>query len=64
MADNDNDNDAIHAAMTAALVVLQEHVGQTDGGFAAHFWDDTWNGLAEVFHEYIKAEREFLADEP
>jgi hypothetical protein len=64
MADNDNDNDAIHAAMTAALVILQEHVGQDDGGMASMYWDDDWNGIEEVFRDYLKAEREFLADEP
>ena len=53
------DESAIHDAMTAALIVLQDHLGVTDGGIASTFWDEQWNGVQAEFQQYLNFERSF-----
>jgi hypothetical protein len=59
----DTDDEAIHAAMTEALIVLQDHVGQTDGGMASMYWDDDWNGIGPQFRKYLQAERDWAEED-
>jgi hypothetical protein len=47
---------ADHAANKAVLHI-QQHLGQTDGGLAGlHFSGETWEHLTSILSDYIKAE--------
>jgi hypothetical protein len=47
---------ADHAANKAVLHI-QQHLGQTDGGLAGlHFSGETWEHLLSILSDYIKAE--------
>ena len=58
-----SDEYAVYDACNAAIRVCQEHLGQTDGGFASLHFDDTFNGISIILQDYIEAELGFHADE-
>ena len=54
------DADAIDEALNAALVVLQEHLGQTDGGYAAHYWmGEQQEAFRLLMQPYLDSERKY-----
>jgi hypothetical protein len=49
---------ATAAALTAGCALIQEHVGQTDGGLASQFFDGPREAtLRQAFAEYLAFER-------
>jgi len=53
-----NMNDYIDAAIDAAVAVIQNELGQTDGGFAAHHLaGDDYQTLRTILKRYAEAER-------
>ena len=52
-----NLNDTIDAAIDAAVAIIQDSIGQTDGGFAAHYLSgDRLAALRLVLTDYALAE--------
>jgi hypothetical protein len=53
-----NMNDYIDDAIDAAVAVIQDELGQTDGGFAAHHLaGDDYQTLRTILKRYAEAER-------
>ncbi len=51
-------NDYIDDAIDAAVAVIQNELGQTDGGFAAHHLaGDDYQTLRTILKRYAEAER-------
>ena len=56
-------NDYIDDAIDAAIAVIQDELGQTDGGFAAHhLTGDDYQTLRTIFKRYADAERNHLQE--
>ncbi len=56
-------NDYIDDAIDAAVAVIQDELGQTDGGFAAHHLaGDDYMLLRAIFKRYADAELNHLQD--
>jgi hypothetical protein len=54
---------ADHAA-NKAILHIQQHLGQTDGGFAGlYFSGDRWDDLLSILGDYIKAEIDNTTDD-
>jgi len=56
-------NDYIDDAIDAAVAVIQDELGQTDGGFAAHHLaGDDYQTLRTILKRYADAERNHLQE--
>ena len=56
-------NDYIDDAIDAAIAVIQDELGQTDGGFAAHHLaGDDYRTLRAILKRYAEAERAHLQE--
>ena len=57
------DNDTLaEVALDAAVATIQDALGQTDGGFAGHYFSgDTGDAVLRLLRDYIAAERAHLA---
>ena len=56
-------NDYIDDAIDAAVAVIQNELGQTDGGFAAHHLaGDDYQTLRTILKRYADAERNHLQE--
>jgi hypothetical protein len=54
---NDYIDDAIDDAIDAAVAVIQNELGQTDGGFAAHYFSgERLESLRAILADYARAE--------
>jgi hypothetical protein len=51
-------------AANKAILHIQNHLGQTDGGFAGlYFSGDRWDDLLSILSDYIKAEIDNTTDD-
>ena len=56
-------DEVLNDALNAAVLVVQRHIGQTDGGIAGQFFSgDGREGFDEVMQAYADVERLYAAD--
>ena len=57
-------HDTITNAIDAAIAVIQDALGQTDGGFAAHYLSgERYAALHAILTDYARAERAHMEDQ-
>ena len=59
------DREICETAMNVAVAHVQFNLGQTDGGFASHYFDGStpWNDMVDTMMGYLEEERAWMVEE-